>query len=73
MGWEFGTVETSGIDGLAGMVEEGVELDGFGIGYSEANLSDEIELINNHLLKNLKLSGGLRLSNLGWGCQCRVG
>ena len=27
--------------------------------YSEANLSDEIELINNHLLKNLKLSGGV--------------
>ena len=44
-----------------------------GIEYSEANLSDEIELINNHLLKILRLSGGLKLSNLGWGCQCRVG
>ena len=36
MGWEFGTVETSGIDELAGMVEEGVELDVFGIAVEEA-------------------------------------
>ena len=36
MGWEFGTVETSGIDELAGMVEEGVELDVFDIAVVEA-------------------------------------